>query len=170
MNKKDKISILLILLTAFLITASIFANRINVGDKAPDFTLATVNGGSVSLKNYKGKIVVIHIWSHTCPHCRESNQTLPDIVKPYRKSNLAYIMIDIDSDTSGWREVIKEDKLNFAVQASDPYDGDAKTAINYDSPGTPCINVANEKGNLIAVNITNAELKTILKKCFPNAK
>jgi hypothetical protein len=75
------------------------------------------------------------------------NKTLPGIVNPYRKSNFAYIMINIDTDTIGWRKIIKEDKLDFAIHAVDPYDGAAKTVINYNAPGTPCINVADEKGN-----------------------
>jgi peroxiredoxin len=160
----------IILIIPVIIIAARFAIPIKIGDKAPDFTLVTVKGDSISLNNYKGKVVVIHLWSHTCPHCRLMNQTLPDIVAPYKKSNLAYIMIDIDTDTSGWRGIIKEDKLDFAIQASDPFDGEAKTAIAYNLTGTPCVNVADEKGYLIALNISDVQLKKILKKCFPGAK
>ena len=154
-----------------LVVTTSFAPILKIGDKAPDFTLATLNPEDIiSLSDYKGKVVVIHLWSHTCPHCRESNKTLPDIVNPYKKCNLAYIMIDIDMDTTGWRSVIEQDKLNFAVQATDPYDGDSKTMIAYNGPGTPCINVSDEKGNLIALNITNLQLKKFLKKRFPSVK
>ncbi len=136
----------------------------------PPFTLTGVNGGSISLNAYKDRVVVIHLWSHPCPHCRESNKTLPDTVHSYKKSNLAYIMINIDKDTTGWRSVINADRLDFAIQLTDPYDGDSKTLIAYNGLGTPCINVAGEKGNLVALNSTNIQLKKILRQCFPSVK
>jgi peroxiredoxin len=33
--------------------------KIAVGEKAPDFTLASADGGAVSLSQYKGKAVVL---------------------------------------------------------------------------------------------------------------
>lgn len=143
------------------------STKIFVGEKAPAFTVAALDGGdSISLDDYKGKVVIVHLWSPTCPHCREANKALQGIMAPYKKINLAYVMIGIDSDTSTLRPVIKEDKLNFAIHGYDPFDGAAKTMRAYEAPGTPCINVVDEKGNLIAVNITTNELKKLLKKKF----
>ena len=168
--KTEKRNLVYFITLTIVVVATSFAPILKTGDKAPDFTLTNINGGSISLNAYKDKIVVIHLWSHTCPHCRESNKTLPDIVHPYKKSNLAYIMIDIDKDTAGWRSVINADRLDFAIQLTDPYDGDSKTLIAYNGLGTPCINVADEKGNLIALNSTNIQLKKILRQCFPSVK
>ncbi len=160
-------SILFSSLLFLTLTSFISASQLLVGDKAPDFTVATLTGDSISLHQYKGSVVIVHLWSPTCPHCRESNKTLPEIVTPYKNSKLAYIMIAIDSDTSTLRPVIKEDKLNFAIHAYDPYDGAAKTMLAYEAPGTPSINIVDEKGNLVATNVTSAQLKKYLKKHFP---
>ena len=85
---------------------------------------------------------------------------------PYKKANLAYIMVSIDMDTITLRPVIEEDKLDFAIHGFDPFDGSAKTMIDYEAPGTPCINIVDEKGNLLAINITYVQLKKFLKKYF----
>lgn len=157
----------LILLSLLLIGAT-YSTTLFVDDKAPDFTIASLNGGdSISLHKYKGKIVVVHFWSPTCPHCRETNKYLPEIMAPYKNANLAYIMIAIDVDTSTLRPVIKEDKLNFAIHGYDPFDGAAKTMLAYEAPGTPCINIVDKDGNLIGVNVTYIQLKKFLKKRFP---
>lgn len=138
-----------------------------IGGKAPAFTVAALNGvDSISLNDYKGKIVIVHLWSPTCPHCREANKYLPGIMAPYKKANIAYIMISIDIDTTTLRPVIQEDKLDFAIHGYDPFDGSAQTMIDYEAPGTPCINVIDEKGNLLAINITYLQLKKFLKKRF----
>jgi thiol-disulfide isomerase/thioredoxin len=157
--------ILAILGMAFI--AATGHTKISVGDKAPDFKVAALNGvDSISLRDYRGKIVIVHLWSPTCPHCREANKYLPGIMAPYKKANIAYVMISVDMDTTTLRPVIQEDKLNFAIHGYDPFDGSAKTMMDYEAPGTPCINVVDEKGNLMAVNITHQQLKKFLKKHF----
>lgn len=35
---------------------------LNVGDKAPDFTLPSQTGGNVSLKGFKGKTLVLYFF------------------------------------------------------------------------------------------------------------
>ena len=164
-NKRFSPLFIFLVIIALIITS--YKAELIAGDKAPAFTVAALNGGdSISLKNYKGKLVIVHLWSPTCPHCRETNKYLPEIMAPYKKVNLAYIMIAIDTDTSTLRSVIKQDKLNFAIHGYDPFDGAAKTMIDYEAPGTPCINIVDEKGNLIGVNITYQQLKKFLKKKY----
>lgn len=157
--------VLAILSAAFVATT--FSTNLSVGDKAPVFTVAALDGGdSISLNDYKGKVVIVHLWSATCPHCRETNKYLPAIMAPYKKANLAYIMIAIDIDTTTLRPVIKEDKLDFAIHGYDPFDGGAKTMLAYEAPGTPSINIVDEKGNVIAMNVTDNQLKKFLKQRF----
>lgn len=77
-------------------------------------------------------------------------------------------MISIDADTTTLRSVIKEDRLNFAIHAYDPFDGAAKTMLAYQATGTPSIHIVDEKGTLLATNITDIQLQKFLKKRFPN--
>ncbi|MFQ5999048.1 MAG: TlpA family protein disulfide reductase, partial [Candidatus Bathyarchaeia archaeon] len=47
-----------------------------IGEKLPDFTLKTLDGGkSVSLSDFTGKPVVVNFWASWCPFCVEE---LPD--------------------------------------------------------------------------------------------
>ena len=41
-----------------------------VGAPAPDFTLPTVNGLSVTLSDYRGKPVMLNFWTTGCEPCR----------------------------------------------------------------------------------------------------
>ncbi|KMM36280.1 hypothetical protein AB986_18790 [Alkalihalobacillus macyae] len=47
-----------------------------VGDKAADFNLTTLDGEKVSLSDYKGKPVFLNFWATWCPPCEEE---MPDI-------------------------------------------------------------------------------------------
>ena len=44
---------------------------IQPGETAPDFTLETLDGGSVHLVDYRGKVVLLVFWATWCPRCME---------------------------------------------------------------------------------------------------
>ena len=48
------------------------------GKPAPNFTWSGADGRPVSLKDYRGKVVLLNFWGTWCPPCRAE---LPDIVK-----------------------------------------------------------------------------------------
>lgn len=50
------------------------------GDLAPNFTLKNLHGKTVSLKDYRGKIVILNFWATWCPPC---NAELPEVENYY---------------------------------------------------------------------------------------
>jgi alkyl hydroperoxide reductase subunit AhpC len=65
--------------TAFaLLTALTFATAalaVEVGQPAPDFTGTDINGKTIKLSDYKGKIVVLESYNSDCPFCNNQYQT-----------------------------------------------------------------------------------------------
>ena len=57
----------LTLLAALAMTASAFA--VEIGKPAPDFTGTDINGKTIKLSDYKGKIVVVESYNSDCPFC-----------------------------------------------------------------------------------------------------
>jgi peroxiredoxin len=53
---------------------------LEVGQAAPEFQLNTLDGKSVKLSDYKGKVVLLNVWASWCEPCR---QEMPDIQKAY---------------------------------------------------------------------------------------
>lgn len=41
-----------------------------VGDKAPSFAATLIDGGRVSLSDYRGALLMLVLFSHTCPDCQ----------------------------------------------------------------------------------------------------
>jgi len=68
----------LILIFALLI---VFSPAVVVG-QAPQFTLKDINGRTVRLRAYRGKVVLINFWATWCPPCRAE---MPDLIKLQRQ-------------------------------------------------------------------------------------
>ena len=47
-----------------------------VGNPAPDFTLATTEGGELTLSDLQGQPVLLNFWATWCPDCRKEIPTL----------------------------------------------------------------------------------------------
>ncbi|HIW36762.1 MAG TPA: TlpA family protein disulfide reductase [Candidatus Treponema faecavium] len=52
---------------------------LNPGNLAPDFTVKTVDGGSVTLSELRGKPVMLHFWATWCPPCVEELPHIADV-------------------------------------------------------------------------------------------
>src|ERR1041384_7623851 len=61
------------LLTVITLAAGAFA--VEVDKPAPDFTGTDINGKTVKLSDYKGKIVVIESYNSDCPFCNNHFKT-----------------------------------------------------------------------------------------------
>ena len=51
-------------------------SAVRVGSPAPDFTLLSLAGPSVSLHQQQGKVVLVNFWTTWCPPCREEMPAL----------------------------------------------------------------------------------------------
>jgi len=58
---RRSMTIILLLVCLQMVSGLTFA-AINVGEKAPDFTLQTINNETISLSDYLGQVVVLHFW------------------------------------------------------------------------------------------------------------
>ena len=53
-----------------------------VGAAAPEFTLTSISGKTVSLEEQRGKVVLINFWATWCPPCR---QEMPGLMAAYEE-------------------------------------------------------------------------------------
>ena len=74
---------------------------LKVGDKAPDFTLPTDGGGSISLKGLKGKTVVLYFYPRDdTPGCTAEACAFRDSLPDFSKVEVEVVGISRDSVAS----------------------------------------------------------------------
>jgi thiol-disulfide isomerase/thioredoxin len=129
--------------------------------KAPNFTLKSVEGKTVKLSDYKGKVVIIDFWATWCPPCRRGIPDLISIQKEYKK-NVVVIGISLDAektinDIPGF---IKENGINYPIVY-----GDDKVVTDYGGiRSIPTSFVIDKQGNVADMHVGLVEKDVFVKK------
>ena len=105
-----------IMLTRLLaLTLPVGANAVQVGTLAPDFNLTDLNGNTVTLKQFRGKVVFLDFWAPWCDPCREELPALDALYKKYHNDGLEVIGIDIDASEKLVAEFLQKIPVAFTV-------------------------------------------------------
>lgn len=69
------------------------AGQISSG-AAPDFTITSFSGETITLSELKGNVVVINFWASWCPPCREEAAYLEATWRKYQDQGVVFIGVD----------------------------------------------------------------------------
>jgi peroxiredoxin len=76
--------------------------------KAPDFALKDMNGATVSLSSYRGKVVVLNFWTKTCGPCLEEMPELADLARILAsRSDVALLAVSTDDGPADVKDTLK---------------------------------------------------------------
>ncbi len=75
------------------------AAELTLGKPAPDFTLKDIHGETVSLKDFRGKVVLLDFWATWCGPCIHELPSLQAIYEKH-KHNPDFALISISSDVN----------------------------------------------------------------------
>jgi len=90
---------------------------VKVGDKAPDdFELVLQDGKKTSLKELKGKIVILQFTASWCKVCREEMPYLEkDIWQAYKNKDVVLIGVDRDEPIETVQKFHKDMKISYPL-------------------------------------------------------
>ncbi len=123
--EKRKIRMVFILFSALTILAwganpkaEISAGRVGQSNAvaAPDFVLTDLTGRTISLSDYRGKVLFLNFWATWCPPCRAE---IPDFIEAYKENkDKGFEILGISVDTKGKDVVasfVEKYKINYPV-------------------------------------------------------
>ncbi|BAC12808.1 peroxiredoxin family protein [Oceanobacillus iheyensis] len=100
--------VLIISISMFLPIMTAYAEGTEVGERAPDFELKTIDGQQLRLSDFKGERVLINFWTTWCPPCR---QEMPDMQRFYQDLQPNILAVNL-TDT----EMNKEQVVRFSQE------------------------------------------------------
>ena len=90
-----------ILVLAVLMGCTRSDERAAASGDAPNFKLQDLDGKSVQLSDFKGKLVVLDFWATWCQPCRDSIPGMAKLSKDYADKGLVILAISLDGGASG---------------------------------------------------------------------
>ena len=82
--------------------------------KAPDFSLADINGKRFDLSDFKGKYVYMDIWATWCGPCKVQIPFMKQLEEEFRDAPIHFVSISVDNedDKPVWAKMVRENQMS----------------------------------------------------------
>jgi len=120
------------------------ANNI-VNSKAPDFTLKDVNGKTVSLSTFTGKVVLLNFFATWCPPCRAEMPSFNKLSLALKQRGLEVVVISSDRSINDLKDFLEKNKVDFPVL----FDADRNVTKQYRVFSMPTTFLINKNGMIV---------------------
>ncbi|HZW13154.1 MAG TPA: TlpA disulfide reductase family protein, partial [Noviherbaspirillum sp.] len=110
----------------------------------PDVTLTRLDGGSVRLASFAGKLMVVNMWATWCPPCRREMPVLRDAQR--RHPDIVFVFADQGESAETVRRYLESSQLKLDNVLLDP---SRQLAFQTGSQGLPTTMFFDEKGKLV---------------------
>lgn len=139
------------------------SERFAPGKVAPDFTLPTLAGDTVTMSKIPGKLKLIDFWASWCGPCRAENPNVVALYNEYHDKGLTIIGVSLDKSKMAWKKAVADDGITW-IQVSDLLGWKSPVIELYGVEGVPCIFLLDENNKIIAVNLRGEELVTKVRE------
>jgi peroxiredoxin len=162
---------LLLLCTAASCLAAVGCSAgLGTGRVAPDFTLDSLAGQSVSLSQYKGNVVLLEFWSIGCGFCRAEAPHVKALHEKYGARGLRVVTVHVaDVPKDQVAKFVDNEKLPYVVLL----DGRGVFTGSYNGGGIPQTYLLDREGrivyaqagwSLLALGATEREIEKLLNQ------
>jgi cytochrome c biogenesis protein CcmG/thiol:disulfide interchange protein DsbE len=134
---------------ALLVLAGVKLYQVTLGPvasgAAPDFSLATFNGETITLSSLRGRVVVVNFWASWCEPCKDEAADLEAFWRAYKDRGVMMIGVDyVDTETEA-RAYLAQFDITY------PNGPDLGTRISqaYRIKGVPETYIIDKDGHLV---------------------
>jgi peroxiredoxin/DNA-directed RNA polymerase subunit M/transcription elongation factor TFIIS len=97
-------------------TLAAAAEGVQVGNRAPDFDLDSLDGRSISLSEMRGKMVMLNFWALTCAPCLEELPYIQDVEEQWSgDEELVILTVNYKNDPASVQDYIDIQQYTFDV-------------------------------------------------------
>ena len=138
---------------------------VQVGKIAPDFTLPDPDGKPVSLKDFRGKYVLVSFWAGWCPDCRRENPFIVEAYNKYKGKNFTVLGVSLDRNRETWLNTIEQQGLTW-TQVSDLKYWQGDVVELYAIRWVPTGILLDPNGKILNISLNEDELVKNLASVF----
>ena len=131
----------------------------------PDFDEKDLDGKSISVGNYKGKIVLVDFWATWCEPCMGEMPNVFKVYQKYHDKGFEIIGVSLDEDRDSLLAVLKQNNIPWPQF----YDGQRfknKLAAKYGIDGIPMNYLIGKDGKIVDSNLRGDDLDAAVAKAL----
>jgi len=112
----------------------------------PDFTLPDLSGKKTSLKDFRGKLVLLNFWATWCVPCREEMPAMERLYQQFKSKGFIILAVDVKDNRKDALQFLKELKITYPVM----FDPEGEVGLLYGAWGLPATYLIGPKGEGLA--------------------
>ncbi len=111
--------------------------KFHAGRSAPEFTLMDVRDSTYTLKDFRGKYLLMDVWGIYCGPCIKEIPALKEIKAEFRDANITFIAVNLDGTKDAWIKRMKELNLDgLQFMATNGWQSDFQNAYEIEQVPT----------------------------------
>ncbi len=119
-----------------------------IASQAPDFTLPGLQQ-SITLSEYRGKVVYVDFWASWCAPCRKSFPWMNDLQTQYKDNDLRVIAVNLDAEQDEARKFVAYTQPTFDIA----FDSTGSVAQDFKVIGMPSSYIIDRQGNIVYAHV-----------------
>ncbi|TET26581.1 MAG: TlpA family protein disulfide reductase [Dehalococcoidia bacterium] len=123
--------------------------RPEVGNLAPDFTLTDLDGNSVTLSHFRGKVIFLNFWASWCPPCRAEMPDMEAIYQNYKDQDVVVIGVNVNEAENAVRQFVQQGGYSWTFVI----DTTGEVTRSYGATAIPASFFIDREGIIRAVSI-----------------
>jgi peroxiredoxin len=138
------------------------------GDKAPNFTVPTLDGDKVTLKDLRGQYVLLDFWATWCGPCTAETPNLKQAWEQFgERDDFAMIGLSLDEKQAAPRQYAKKNDLGW-IQGFLGDWSNAKLPDRYGVEGIPEIMLIGPDGKVVAKGLRGDAIAQAVQDALDN--
>jgi thiol-disulfide isomerase/thioredoxin len=109
---------------------------------APELRLGTVQGQSISLEDYRGRVVLINFWATWCPPCVEEIPSLGRLQGKFPTKEFSIVSVDVGDQKQQVEQFLKKVPANYPVML----DSEGRTVHDWNLRAFPTTFIIDRQG------------------------
>lgn len=118
---------LLVVAVAVVVVQTVRERKVSAGDVAPNFSITTDAGRTVTRSDFGGRLLVLNFWATWCPPCIEELPSLNQFAKTMKDRGVVVLAISADENANAYHRFLQRVPVSFET-ARDPH---ADISANY---------------------------------------
>lgn len=137
------------------------------GTKAPEFSLKTPEGKTVSLSDFRGNYVVLDFWASWCPDCIKDIPNMKRMYEKYKDRGIVFLGVSFDDNKDNWTAMLKKQGIKYTQVSELKKWKTTEVSKAYKVNWIPTLYLIDKEGKVVRGTVMSEKIEKALGQLSP---